>query len=125
MYESKDKRSTIGSAAGRRREQILANILAPSTVAFARQVSLSNGMLGLVPGCESGETTLLLRSTIGPDGMITGLNANEVQLQTAMEEMHRTSAPNVAFSHRNISQWKQKYKPCSLNSKTLNHQKTR
>ena len=99
--------SNIGSAAARKRQQMLSDILAPSTEAFIRQFQLGDKKKVLDLGCGNGATTLMLCTMMGPKSQITGLGVNQLQLQLARKKADQEELHNIAFRHQNPLEWKE------------------
>ena len=68
------------SAAGRKRQQVLAKALADSTWAFLNKINFRNGMQGLDLGCGTGEVTRILSTLIGT-GKMTGIDMNATSIK--------------------------------------------
>ena len=104
-----ERTSKMGSAAGRKRQQILANILAPSTWAFMERVKLYNKKKILDLGCGTGETTLLLRTIMGQESQITGLDSNESQLEIARGKIQKNELSGIKFHYQNNLEWNESH----------------
>ena len=122
MKKLEEKTSKIGSAAGRKRYQILSNILAPSTEAFIKQANLNTGVNGLDLGCGSGETTMLLKTMIGPEGKITGIDSRATRLRIAKEKAHQNEQSQVEFRYQNTLEWEEEQSYDLVYSRHFFHQ---
>jgi 2-polyprenyl-3-methyl-5-hydroxy-6-metoxy-1,4-benzoquinol methylase len=68
-----------------RRLHVLHNIYAPAGRRALLQAGLSRGMKVVDFGCGVGVTTRMLADLVGPSGSVTGIDADEGQIQQASE----------------------------------------
>ena len=100
-----EDRSIFNSAASRKQQQIISEILVPFTQAFFEQAPITKGMHGLDLGCGAGVTTMILKSFIGSEGVMTGMDSNAFLLNIAKEKALQKEIPNISFKLQNISEW--------------------
>ncbi len=132
IMKIKNKKSKMGRATSIKRSQILSNILTPSTRAFFRKVPIQKGMSGLDLGCGTGNNTLLLKTLVGSEGKMTGIDTNIDFIKIAAEKVLQNKLDQVDLSYQNILEWNEKqtydfvYKgflfPQLSNSSTVLHQ---
>ena len=104
----KDDHFHLGSAAARKRQQVLAQALADSTMAFLKKIQFRNGMQGLDLGCKTGEVTRILNSLIG-NGNMTGIDMSATNIQIAREIARQNlNKSNIEYRHENIPEWSEK-----------------
>lgn len=95
-----------GSAAGRKRQLILSNLLTLSTKAFFQKIAFKENMNGLDLGCGTGRTTLLLKALMGKSGKMTGIDMDAVNINLAKEIAgQHPKLSDVAFRRENILEW--------------------
>ncbi len=94
-------------AAGRKRDELLAKTLATSTQQFLQNFRFENGMLGLDLGCGMGDITLQLRSLVGQEGKMIGLDADATNVNIAKEKAASNNQSHVRFFQKNLSGWEE------------------
>ncbi len=103
-----DKRnSKTNNAASRKRHQVLSEILAPSTMAFLQKVPFKKGMHGLDLGCGTGDNTMLLKTLIGSEGKMTGMDTSAFHIRIAKERAIQNEVDNIDYRHQNMLEWKE------------------
>lgn len=94
------------TAAGRKRWNILSEVLASSTREFLERIHFQNGMKGLDMGCGTGEVTLQLATMVGTKGKVTGIDRDATSIKIAQEKAARKNKTNVDFIQKDIFEWK-------------------
>jgi len=62
-------------------------------------------MHGLNLGCGTGENTLLLKTMVGSEGKMTGLDSNPVNIKIAEEKAVQNELSQIDYRHQNSSEW--------------------
>ena len=99
-------KTKITSAADRRRQQIISEILIPFTKSFIQQMPIKKGMHGLDLGCGTGVTTMILKNFLGSEGVITGMDSNAFLINIAREKNQQNEMSNINYKLQNILEWK-------------------
>jgi SAM-dependent methyltransferase len=95
---SATERYTIqGGVEGKRRLNVLAEVLHPHTSALLDAVALPAGARCLDLGCGGGHVALELARRAGPTGSVLGLDRDEVILALAREDAAAAGAANVEY----------------------------
>ena len=105
MMKLNEGKLKITSAASRKRQQLLSEVLVPFTKIFFLKAPLKKGMHGLDLGCGTGLTTVILKSLIGSEGTITGMDSNAFHLSIAREKAIQQELPNITYRLQNILEW--------------------
>ena len=92
-------------AAGRKRDEILANTLAASTQRFLQNFHFEKGMIGLDLGCGTGNLTLQLQSLVGQEGKMVGIDADATNVNIAKEKTASNNQGNVQFFQKDMTGW--------------------
>lgn len=71
-----------GGEAGKKRLDLLADIMEPSTKALLSRIGVSQGNRFLDLGCGGGHVSFLAARIVGPDGSVTGVDLDETKLGT-------------------------------------------
>lgn len=93
-------------AAGRRRDEILANVLANSTSRFLQKIEFKTYTHGLDLGCGVGGVTLRLKSLMGQDGHMIGIDSNLTNVHIAREKATSLNQTKIEFHHKNMASWR-------------------
>ncbi len=94
-----------GGAEGKRRLDLLAQIMAPTTDALLRQVGVRDGMRCLDLGCGAGHVSLSLATLVGGRGSVLGLDLDSVKLDAARTDCERSGWHNVEFRAGDARDW--------------------
>ena len=108
--------------AGRQYKRILSRVLAPSTYTFFQKVNLKGGMCGLDLGCATGENTLQLKTIVGMEGKMTGLDSNSFNIKIAKEKALQNNTTPIEYRQQNILEWKEYLKYDFVYSRLLFNQ---
>jgi SAM-dependent methyltransferase len=85
-----------GGLEGRERLRVLARVMAPSTSALLRGLRLPPNSRCLDWGCGGGDVSVMLAKMV-PDGLVVGVDVDEVTLDVARAEAARAGIVNVEF----------------------------
>ena len=69
--------ATRGGKEGKERLNLLARVMLPATFQLLETVGFRRGIKCLDVGCGGGHVTLLMASMVGPEGKVTGTDADE------------------------------------------------
>ncbi|MGH7517047.1 MAG: class I SAM-dependent methyltransferase [Gemmatimonadales bacterium] len=94
-----------GGDEGRRRLDLLAQIMAPTTSALLAEVGVRSGINCLDLGCGGGHVTRCLAELVGAGGRVTGLDLDAVKLAAAWDEGDRAGYRNLDFRVANVAEW--------------------
>lgn len=93
-----------GGEEGKKRLDLLADIMEPSTEALLSRVGVGQGNRFLDLGCGGGHVSLLAAHLVGPDGSVTGVDLDETKLGLAREAAHELGLANVRFLNGNAAE---------------------
>src|SRR5438270_12208849 len=94
-----------GGQAGRRRLQLLAGILWPTTFQLLKRTGTGEGMACIDFGCGGGDVTRGLARLVGPTGRVAGVDMDAVKLTTARDEAAGQQLVNVEFRQTSVYEW--------------------
>jgi SAM-dependent methyltransferase len=94
-----------GGAEGKKRLEVLARVMWPTTSRLLSEVGLAPGMTCLDLGCGGGDVTLQLATLLGPQGHVTGVDMDEIKLDLARQTATRLGLSNVQFRRLNVQDW--------------------
>ena len=94
-----------GGRQGYDRLRLLAQKSGRDTSALLKRAGVGTGMRGIDVGCGGGTVTLELAQMTAPDGVITGIDMDEVKLDLAREEVARRQLDNVEFRAIDVNDW--------------------
>lgn len=86
-----------GGKEGKKRLDVLARVLMPTTAQLLNRAGLIRGMKCLDVGCGGGHVTMLMAGIVGPEGRVVGTDADPVILALAGEEAEAAKITNVTF----------------------------
>lgn len=78
-----------GGVEGKRRLEVVARVMWPTTSRVLAEAGLAPGMRCLDLGCGGGDVTLQLATSVGPLGQVIGIDMDETKLAS------RSRPPNV------------------------------
>ncbi|MEM6964225.1 MAG: methyltransferase domain-containing protein [Bacteroidota bacterium] len=107
MYTLNNGFST-SKATERQHQKYLNELLAPTTNKLLESIHFSKRAKVLHLGCSTGFVTFQLEKKIGSSGQITGVDKNQINLDTAQEKLNFLQLPNVNFSFFSSAEWKRK-----------------
>jgi ubiquinone/menaquinone biosynthesis C-methylase UbiE len=86
-----------GGKEGKKRLDLLARVLLPTTTQLFNRVGLIRGMKCLDVGCGGGHVTMLMASIAGPEGRVIGTDTDAEILALAGEDAEAAKVTNVTF----------------------------
>ena len=94
-----------GGREGYDRLLLLARDRWPDTAALFAQAGLRPGMRCIDLGCGGGEVTLEMAKRVVPDGMVSGVDMDQVKLGLAKTAATERGVANVEFLVNNVNNW--------------------
>lgn len=94
-----------GGRAGYDRLQLLARDRWPDTRALFARAGVGAGMRCVDLGCGGGEVTFEIARLIAPNGVVVGVDMDEVKLALAREAAASRGITNVEFRALNVNAW--------------------
>jgi SAM-dependent methyltransferase len=94
-----------GGVEGKRRLDLLARVLRPTTVEWLARAGVGPGMRCLDLGCGGGHVTADLARVTGPDGGVVGVDSDETILQLAREGVEDAGLANVELRAGDVLAW--------------------
>ena len=91
-----------GGDDGAARLAILGAATRPTTLQLLQRAGIAPGMRVLDAGCGSGEVTVELARMVGADGHVTGIDADDVLLESARERV-RSLAANATLVRADVT----------------------
>ena len=86
-----------GGKEGKKRLDVLARLLLPTTTQLLDRVGLIRGMKCLDTGCGGGHVAILMAGIVGPEGFAIGTDTDAEILALAKEDAKAVKATNVRF----------------------------
>lgn len=86
-----------GGLEGKRRLDLLAEIMRPTTRRLFEEVGVGPGQACLDIGCGGGHVTLDLAELVGPTGQVTGVDVDHAILELARHDATTAGVENVVF----------------------------
>ena len=84
---------------GKKRLDLLARVMLPTTVQLLNRVDLVRGMKCLDVGCGGGHVAMLIAGIVGPEGRVVGTDTDAEILALAKEDAEAAKVTNVTFQH--------------------------
>jgi 2-polyprenyl-3-methyl-5-hydroxy-6-metoxy-1,4-benzoquinol methylase len=84
-----------GGEAGRARLGVLGRALHDSTAALLERAGIRPGMRCLDLGCGGGDVTLPMAAMVAPDGIVVGIDMDDVKIDLARQEAVERGVANV------------------------------
>ncbi len=94
-----------GGIEGKKRLEVLARVMRPTTTRLLQDAGLASGMTCLDLGCGSGDVTLQLATSVGSQGQVIGMDMDEIKLDLARQTATRDGLGNVRFHRVNVQDW--------------------
>src|SRR5690242_14581248 len=94
-----------GGLEGKRRLEILARSMWPTTAQALQRAGLAPGMRCLDLGCGGGDVTFELARLVGQDGEAIGVDYDEIKLTLARQAAAERHVHNVGFRQLDVLQW--------------------
>ncbi len=100
-----------GGQEGKKRLDLLARVMLPTTMQLLGRVGLIRGMKCLDVGCGGGHVALLMSSMVGPEGRVLATDTDKEILALAGKDAEAANAGNVEFQHLDAcaSLWQEKF----------------
>jgi SAM-dependent methyltransferase len=100
-----------GGQEGKKRLDLLARVMLPTTVQLLDRAGLTRGMKCLDAGCGGGHVALLMAGMVGPEGRVIGTDIDKEILGLARKDAEAVNAGNVEFQHVDActSSWQEKF----------------
>jgi len=89
-----------GGNEGKKRLDVLARVLLPTTTRLLDAVGLGTGMKCLDVGCGGGHVTILMARMVGPEGHVIGTDTDVEILTLAREDAKAAKAANIEFQQQ-------------------------
>src|SRR6266542_3461035 len=94
-----------GGQEGKRRLEILARVMWPTTFHLLKRIGVRVGMTCLDLGCGGGDVAIGMARLVGPKGHVVGIDMDSVKLATACEESARQNLSQIEFRDGNVLEW--------------------
>jgi ubiquinone/menaquinone biosynthesis C-methylase UbiE len=94
-----------GGIEGKRRLDLLAQAMAPTTQALLTRAGVRPGMVCLDLGCGGGHVSRYLAQVVGASGRVVGLDLDEVKLESGREHCQTAGLGNVEFRKADVREW--------------------
>ncbi len=94
-----------GGKEGKKRLDLLAGVLLPTTKRLLHSVGLITGMRCLDVGCGGGHVSILMANVVGPEGRVIGTDSDAAILALAREDAEAAKAVNVTFQQLDACAW--------------------
>jgi ubiquinone/menaquinone biosynthesis C-methylase UbiE len=100
-----------GGQEGKKRLDLLARVMLPTTAQLLHRAGLIRGMKCLDAGCGGGHVALLMASMVGPEGRVIGTDTDGEILALAKKDAEAANAGNVEFQNLDAcaSLWQEKF----------------
>jgi SAM-dependent methyltransferase len=86
-----------GGKNGKKRLDMLAGVLLPTTIQLLNRVGLITGMKCLDVGCGGGHVAILMARIVGPEGCVVGTDADAEILALAREDAEAARVSTIKF----------------------------
>ena len=86
-----------GGKEGKKRLDVLARVLLPTTTQLLERVGLIRGMKCLDVGCGGGHVAMLIAGSVGPEGCVVGADRDAEILALAREDAEAAKITNIKF----------------------------
>ena len=86
-----------GGKKGKKRLDMLAGVLLPTTIQLLDRVGLIRGMKCLDVGCGGGHVAILMARIVGPEGCVVGTDADAEILALAREDAEAARVSSIGF----------------------------
>ena len=100
-----------GGREGKKRLDLLARVMLPTTIQLLGRVGLIRGMKCLDVGCGGGHVALLMSSMVGPEGRVLATDTDKEILALAGKDAEAANAGNVELQHLDAcaSLWQEEF----------------
>jgi len=86
-----------GGKEGKKRLDLLARVMLPTTMQLLDRVGLIRGMKCLDVGCGGGHVAILIAGIVGPEGRVIGTDTDAEILALAKEDAEAAKVTNIEF----------------------------
>ena len=86
-----------GGKEGKKRLDLLARVMLPTTMELLDRAGLIRGMKCLDVGCGGGHVAILIAGIVGPEGRVIGTDTDAEILALAREDAEAAKVTNVKF----------------------------
>lgn len=87
-----------GSAEGKKRLEVLARVMWPTTSRLLAEAGLASGMTCLDLGCGGGDVALQLATSVGPRGEVIGVDMDQIKLDPAQQTAAQLGLARALFT---------------------------
>jgi ubiquinone/menaquinone biosynthesis C-methylase UbiE len=94
-----------GGAEGKKRLEVLARVLGPTTARLWERAGLRRGMTVLDLGCGGGDVALELARRVGPDGHVVGVDMDPAKLELARQAAVQQGLGHIEFRQLDAGRW--------------------
>jgi len=94
-----------GGVEGKRRLDLLAEMMAPTTKALLADAGVGAGNVCIDLGCGAGHVSRYLGEVVRPGGRVLGIDLDSVKLEAAREDCEHAGLSNVEFRPGNVAEW--------------------
>jgi ubiquinone/menaquinone biosynthesis C-methylase UbiE len=94
-----------GGVEGKKRLEVLARVMWPTTARVLQEAGLAPGMRCLDLGCGGGDVTLQLATSVGQQGEVVGLDIDRIKLDLARQMAAQAGLGNVRLQRLNMLDW--------------------
>ena len=94
-----------GGAEGKRRLELLAQSMAPTTSVLLAEVGVHAGSRCVDLGCGAGHVARYLTKLVGPTGHVLGIDFDAVKVAAAQAGSDPSRFPNLEFRVANVAEW--------------------
>src|SRR5262249_1981741 len=94
-----------GGAEGKKRLEMLARVLGPTTARLWERAGLRRGMTVLDLACGGGDVTLELARRVGPEGHAVGVDMDPAKLELARQAATQHGLGRVQFRQLDVCRW--------------------
>jgi ubiquinone/menaquinone biosynthesis C-methylase UbiE len=100
-----------GGKEGKKRLDLLARVMLPTTVQMLDRAGLTSGMKCLDAGCGGGHVTLLMAGIVGLEGRVIGTDTDGEILALARNDAQAANMANVEFQEADAcaSSWQEEF----------------
>jgi SAM-dependent methyltransferase len=100
-----------GGKKGKKRLDMLAGVLLPTTIQLLDRVGLIRGMKCLDVGCGGGHVAILMARIVGPEGCVVGTDADAEILALAREDVEAARVSSITFQQLDAcaSLWREEF----------------
>jgi SAM-dependent methyltransferase len=94
-----------GGVDGKKRLEVLARALWPTTSRVLAEAGLRPGLRCLDLGCGGGDVTRELAAAVGANGSVVGIDADAIKLELAQRDAIERGLANIEFRQADVYQW--------------------